>query len=180
MLLTLFYAQILRTNQRYFERKIYDISEDEISLYKLAIDSYKEASRLRPTDENYYTYSSMASLYKEIGSINKAIDIYKLMLQIKPDYIETYFPLADLYEEMEDNSNAIDIYKKAIHLIEKERKNTQMGIYTYDNDNVGWKYYHLGRLYVKAGNKVEAMKVYEALNKFHRPAAKDLFDLIDL
>ena len=55
--------------------------------YDAAIDSYKQAIKIKP--DYAEAYSNMGNALKEKGELDAAIDSYKKALKIKPDYVST-------------------------------------------------------------------------------------------
>jgi hypothetical protein len=79
-----------------------------------AIDSYKQALKIKPDYVNAY-YNMGVALHDK-GNLEAAIDSYKQVLKIKPDYAEAYYNMGNVLQKKGDLEAAIDSYKQAIKI----------------------------------------------------------------
>ena len=82
--------------------------------YKKAIESLKEAIRLKPNDAGAYYWLGFA--YAEIENYQKAIESYKEVVRLNPDFVYTYDPLGSAYFALNDYEKAIESFKEAIRI----------------------------------------------------------------
>jgi len=81
----------------------------------------------------------------ELGYYNEAVEAYKLVLRIEPDYPTAYYNLGVTYRELGRYNEAVEAYKQTI-LIQP--------------DDAG-AHYNLGEAYVKLGRYNEAVEAYK-------------------
>jgi tetratricopeptide (TPR) repeat protein len=63
----------------------------ELKKYQEAIDTYKEAIKIKP--DFHEAYCNMGVAYDELKKYQKAIDAYKEAIKIKPDFeVKNYTP----------------------------------------------------------------------------------------
>ena len=82
--------------------------------YDAAIDSYKQAIKIKP--DYAEAYSNMGNALKDKGELDAAIDNYKQAIKIKPDYAEAYSNMGNVLKEKGELNAAIDSYKQAIKI----------------------------------------------------------------
>ena len=68
--------------------------------------------------DRYFTeaYSNLAACYYEMGKDEEAVEIYKRLINIKPEIAVNYYNLGILYVFKKDYDNAIKYFKQAIRL----------------------------------------------------------------
>lgn len=59
---------------------------------------------------------AIATEYKAMNELHKALDTFLTLLQNQPDYLPTYYHLAKTYEQLGKDEEAIAIYQKGIAL----------------------------------------------------------------
>ena len=82
--------------------------------YDAAIDSYKQAIKIKP--DYAEAYSNMGNALKDKGELDAAIDNYKQAIKIKPDYAEAYSNMGNVLKEKGELNAAIDSYNQAIKI----------------------------------------------------------------
>ncbi|MHB8846553.1 MAG: tetratricopeptide repeat protein [Nitrospirota bacterium] len=122
-------------------------------------------------------YMRAADLLAEEGIENKAIAVYKKVLNIDPDKIEVNLALGDLYASKGLSGNALENYKLvADHYKKKNSMAKALGIYQKMADlnpaNVAFRV-KLAEMYIKEGMNKEAVKAY--LDASDQHVAKDAF-----
>jgi tetratricopeptide (TPR) repeat protein len=89
--------------------------------WDLAIESYTKA-----LDNLFYStpekaYYNMAAAYQGKGERAKAIDHYKMAIELKPEYVEPYLQLALLYQEQGQYTEAVHTLDQARSVMEKAK-----------------------------------------------------------
>ena len=90
-----------------------------LMLFDAAIDSYKEALKIKPDYAD--TYNNMANALKDKGDLEAAIESYKQALKINPDYAEAKADLVKLlttYIPLKENQNLIVTVNEEIRKID--------------------------------------------------------------
>jgi tetratricopeptide (TPR) repeat protein len=82
--------------------------------YDAAIDSYKQALKIKP--DYAEAYFNMGVALQEKGELNAALDSYKQALKIKPDYAKAYNNMGNALQEKVELDAAIDSYKQALKI----------------------------------------------------------------
>jgi len=82
--------------------------------YDAAINSYKQAIKIRPDYAD--TYSNMGNALKNKSELDAAIDSYKQAIKIKPDYTEAYYNMGNALRKKGELDAAIDSYQQAIKI----------------------------------------------------------------
>lgn len=59
---------------------------------------------------------AIATEYKAMNDLQKALETYLTLLQSQPDYLPTYYHLAKTYEQLGQEEEAINIYQRGIAL----------------------------------------------------------------
>jgi len=85
-----------------------------LMLFDAAIDSYKQALKIKPDYAD--AYNNMGNALKDKGDLEAAIGSYKKALKIKPDYADTYNNMGIALKDKGDLEAAIDSYKKALKI----------------------------------------------------------------
>jgi tetratricopeptide (TPR) repeat protein len=82
--------------------------------YDAAIESYKQAIKIRPDYAD--AYYNMGISLQDQGNLGEAIDSYKQAIKIKPDYAEAYSNMGNAFKDKGELEAAIDSYKQAIKI----------------------------------------------------------------
>ena len=90
------------------------VSNAGLMQFNAAIDSYKQALKIKPDYAN--AYYNMGAALKDKGDLDSAIDSYKQAINIKPDYAEAYNNMGNILKDKGDLDSAIDSYKQAINI----------------------------------------------------------------
>lgn len=122
-------------------------------------------------------YMRAADLLAEEGIENKAIAVYKKVLNIDPAKIEVNLALGDLYASKGLSGQALENYKLvADHYKKKNTMDKALGIYQKMADlnpaNVAFRV-KLAEMYIKEGMNKEAVKAY--LDASDQHVAKEAF-----
>ncbi len=142
---------------------IYQNTFEEICI--LLLDLYSKLSRFDDRNAliskayNYYLneedYNNIANLYIHIGEKDKAIEIYKKIIELDTysniDCTDYYIKIADIYKEINQECTANEYYQKAIDIYEEKLKTDDSG-------------YYLGllcNLYMIIGNKDKSVLYYK-------------------
>ena len=88
------------------------VSSAGLMQFDAAIDSYKQALKIKP--DYAEAYGNMGIALKEKGDLDASIDSYKQALKIKPDYAEAYSNMGIALNDKGDLDASIDSYKKAL------------------------------------------------------------------
>ncbi len=118
---------------RYFERQGRQDAAEKALLKAIALDSLFNAARV-----------NLAHLYHNEGNIQRAIDLFKLVITIEPGYGPGYYSLGLLYAEDNRMEEAIYYLRRAVEI---EPGNPRM-------------YYNLALAYQKLQRIREAEKTY--------------------
>ena len=90
-----------------------------LMLFDAAIDSYKQALKIKPDYAD--TYNNMGAALKDKGDLEAAIESYKQALKINPDYAEAKADLVKLlttYIPLKENQNLIVTVNEEIRKID--------------------------------------------------------------
>lgn len=98
-----------------------------------------------------YFYENLAKVYLEKEDTQRAITLYKELLNYMPENFNFTFNLASAYKLSGDIDNAIKTYKKAIEIIPTNPDT----------------YYNLGLIYTDMGKPQEAIKYYKEAIKYN-------------
>jgi len=138
---------------------------------------YQRTLRYHPDNERMQT--SLGNEYIIRGNYEKAIEAYRMAVEINPKYREAYNNLGYVYSELRRNEEALQMYKKVIELDPLfPQAYNNIGIAYSDSGNVEeaikaykkaielWPYYaeaynNLGTAYSRMGRSEEAIKAYE-------------------
>lgn len=121
-----------------------------------AIDNYRKAITLKPSEPKYYY--KLAQAYQSKGLRDEAIANYKKVIEIDPTYYWAYSKLADIYVEMGNKDRAISYYEICVFKCPRESD----------------KHYYRGRICDISGQIDEAISEYKQALK-QRP---DYFDAL--
>lgn len=151
------------------------VSPTILDLYKKAIESFKEAIRLKPDyalahDIHYklgLAYFNLSKYREATEAFREAIEAFKEAIRLKfaPLPEKAYFPyfyLGRSYSKLGMFGEAIEAYKQAIRIM--------------PDDN--WVHYELGLAYLSIGNRGMALEQYKILKQLAPVKAEELFKLI--
>ena len=82
--------------------------------FDAAIDSYKEALKIKP--DYAEAYNNMGNALQDKGDIEAAIDSFKQALKIKPDYAKAYNNMGNALNDKGDLEAAIESYQQALKI----------------------------------------------------------------
>jgi len=111
--------------------------------YDECIVNYKEALKIRPSDEE--TLFKLGYVYKLKNDNANAATFYKRAIFVNPDYKDGWFNLGLLYADENNSSGAIDAFKRVI-MIDKD---------------YGYAYYALALAYENEKDYVNAIQNYK-------------------
>jgi len=111
--------------------------------YDAAIESYKEALKIQPSDN--ITLLKVGDAYKQKNDNHNAISFYKKSVFVNPGFAQGWFNLGLAYAASENYPGAKQSFYRAINIDPK---------YSY-------AYYALAVAYEKEGDKTEAIKNYK-------------------
>ena len=115
------------------------------------------------------TYINIASVYKEQGDFQSALNYYYKSLEIlekeqNSDCINVYNSIASVYQEMGNYKEAEEIYKRALNIITRGVNNHSLNINSFD---VGTTYNNLATILRQEQRYEEAIHLYnKALEVF--------------
>lgn len=144
-------------------------------------------------------YISLASIYKETGKYDRALEIYEKAVQESPDNVSIYLNMGDIYLEKGEYSRAIDVLKKGVNLKSsmvalkmnlalaymynedfEEAKKYFMEVID-DNENIYQAYFYLGEIYNKIENNHElAVNYYDQAISYNKNYVRAYLALGDL
>ena len=109
-----------------------------------------------------WAYFHIGFCYGELEDYTKAIEAYKQVIRIDPDYADAYYNLGIAYGNIDSNKYAIEAFKQAIRI---------------DPDDA-ITHGALGLTYSLIGDKNSALNEYKILKELDIDLASELFDLI--
>lgn len=170
-------------------------SHSNLGHYKEAIESFKQAVRIKP--DYAKAYLNLGIAYAENGQHEEAIISYKNAIRIKPDYTEAHCNLGVTYARQGRRQEAIDAYKQAIRIepdLAEAHYNlgvnygklgrNQDEIVAYQQairikSDFAKAHYNLGVVYLQeVGNKGSALEEYKLLKTLDTELANKLWNLI--
>ena len=134
----------------------------------------------------------LADLYDRNAQYTEALDTYKKILALKPDYGYIYFKIGTTYDRVNQPAEAVASFNKAAKFLPNHAVlYNNMGVAygklgKFDEEVTALKKalkirprytaarYNLGITYLKKKNKKAAMQEYESLKKFDEGAAESL------
>lgn len=135
-------------------------SYDQSSMYKEAIEAYKQAIIMKPDYGDAYV--NLGLDYYRLSKYPEAIDAYTKAIKIKPDAQSIYNKLGTLYIVLGKYSLALNTFKKAITI---DPKNSSV-------------HFNLGIAYFLSGDKTAAFGEYIILNEIDKERAQNLIDVM--
>lgn len=146
------------SSKKYEEAFINEIHLDDlIMLGYIYIDLKKynnaeEVFEVVMNEDNLEAYYGFANIYERTGKEEKAIEMYKKVVDIDPNFARAYFSLAYLYDDISETMKN-----------KFEDSNVQEAIKYYNEaikyENNYWAYLNLGSIYERHNHNEEA-KVY--------------------
>ena len=135
--------QLLNSANQNFEAKNYD----------LAIEGYKEALKIQPSDN--ITLLKIGDAYKLKNDTHSAISFYKKSVFVNPGFSQGWFNLGLAYASIENYAGAKQSFYRAINI----------------DPTYSYAYYALAVAYEKEGNKSEAIKNYKLFLNYNSDEA---------
>ncbi len=77
-------------------------------------------------DDTFLNYAA-ALEYRKDNEVDKAIDVFRKIIENDPEYLPTYYQLGKLLEEKDKTSEAIDFYKKGRALAKQKNDIKTLG-----------------------------------------------------
>lgn len=111
--------------------------------YDECIVNYKEALKIRPSDEQ--TLFKLGYVYKLKNDNTNAISFYKKAIFVNPDYKDGWFNLGLIYADENNLAGAIDAFKKVVSI----------------DANYGYAYYALALAYENEKDYINAIQNYK-------------------
>lgn len=144
-------------------------------------------------------YINLATIYKETGKLDAALDIYKNAIHENPGNISIYMNMGDIYLEKEEYQEAIDILNKGVKIdtnMIAMRTNLALAYYynqdyelakevfrqvINDNPNIYQAYFYLAEIYNNVEDNYElAVNYYEQAVSYNRNYVRAYLALGDL
>jgi tetratricopeptide (TPR) repeat protein/uncharacterized RDD family membrane protein YckC len=116
---------------------------DELGRWQDAIESYKQAIRIKP--DYALAHYNLGVAYDKLGRYQDAIESSKQAIRIKPDYAEAHYNLGYCYGSLGRWQDAIESFKQAIRI----------------KPDYAEAHCYLGVAYGKLGHWQEAMEPYK-------------------
>lgn len=110
--------------------------------YENAIKSSKHAYSIT---NNYYFLVTLGNIYLTIGKKESALDIYKQVIAINPDFSHSYNIIGAIYFNLNEFDRAIEYFQTALK-------------YEPNNPSI---YFDIGKTYYKKGDKSLALEYFE-------------------
>jgi tetratricopeptide (TPR) repeat protein len=110
------------------------VSYSEFHRYQDAIESYKQAIKIKPDYAD--VYNNLGFTYSELARWQDAIEAYEQAIKIKPDYADAHYNLGITCYKLGRYQDAIESYKQAIRI----KPDLVKAHY-----NLGVAYHHLSR-----------------------------------
>ena len=82
--------------------------------YGAAIDSYKQALKIKPDFPE--AYNNMGIALKNKGNLDAAIHSYEQALKIKPDYADAYYNMGNALKDKGELDAALESYEQALKI----------------------------------------------------------------
>jgi len=143
------------------------------------------------------TYYGLGLAYAKSEDYEKAIESFKQVIRINPDYAEVHCLLGLVYAESGDYEKAIEAYKQAIHIKYDDAEvhnvlgyayvksgNYEKAIEAYKeairiNPNLAAAHNILGYAYIAVSDRSSALEEYKILKDLDKELANKLFDRIN-
>lgn len=148
-----------------------------LEAYETAVDYYRQANRKLPADLEDAPLSGhygLAETYRLMGRSDKALEIYRKILDIVPSDYESYTNIMEIYEErgeterlvsfgkeyLEDNPDAIYVYSNIAYALyeleEFEHSAEYYLLYAEHSDYPAYGYCYAAEAYLMAGDREKA------------------------
>ncbi|BAU15016.1 TPR repeat-containing protein [Leptolyngbya sp. NIES-3755] len=96
------------------------------------IPLYQQAIQRNPKGQNVITYyGGLASTFEELNQLDQAADIYRKVLQLRPNDPIVYFRLGDILQKQGQSDQAVSLYRKAAELIRADSYSSRASSYSY-------------------------------------------------
>jgi tetratricopeptide (TPR) repeat protein len=176
------FKKAIKINPNYADAHNYlGLAYSKKGMLDKAISEYKKAIKIKP--DYALAHLNLGVVYDNKGMVDEAISEYKIAISINPDFAEykiaisinpdfafAPYALGLAFGKKDMIDEKISEYKKAIKINPNDAlAHFNLGA-TYVNnkmESVGAEYlYKAGLLYLKQGNREEALNIYEALKRF--------------
>ena len=87
---------------------------ETLQMYEKAIDSYKQAIKIKPNCAD--TYFNLGNAFNSAGDLDAAIDSYKKAIRFKPDDADAFCNMGNALQSRGDLDAAIESYKQALKI----------------------------------------------------------------
>ena len=87
---------------------------ETLQMYEKAIDSYKQAIKIKPNCAD--TYFNLGNAFNSAGDLDAAIDSYKKAIRFKPDDADAFCNMGNAFQSRGDLDAAIENYKQALKI----------------------------------------------------------------
>ncbi|MDI6800431.1 MAG: tetratricopeptide repeat protein [Thermodesulfovibrionales bacterium] len=148
--------QIAESAGEYFKR---GQSNEGTKKYAYAIESYKQAVKLKP--DYFEAYVNLGLVYYRLAKYHEAIEVLGEALKIKLD-ISIQSKIGTIYIILGEYQKAVGSFKDAIN---SHPQNAELR-------------FNIGIAYLLAGDRNAAYEEYIILNKLDKEKAESLFDLL--
>jgi len=118
----------------------------KLGKYEDAMMMFREADRLDP--KNLDTISSLGVAYANLNRNADAIKQFKEAISIDPTFISAYLNLGAAYEQGRGDEKALEVYK-------------DIPRHTNSPQDIGISYIRLGDMYLRLGDKANALVYYQ-------------------
>lgn len=71
---------------------------------------------LKDSPDDSFILFAIAKEHEKLGAVNTALEYYKKLTVVDPNYVGTYYHLGKLQEEAEATDEALKIYQKGIEV----------------------------------------------------------------
>jgi tetratricopeptide (TPR) repeat protein len=161
--------------------------------YKKAEDNLKKAIAADPDDPQFYYY--LGTVYKKGNNLTDAVNYFNIAIQKNPAYAKPYFELGRIYADknkFKNTDKAVEYFSKAIEakpsysqaydglaMVLKEKRQFTDAIEAGKKAVANEKrskaresiyQYHLGEIYLEAGQYNNAIQAFEACIKLSKNA----------
>jgi tetratricopeptide (TPR) repeat protein len=163
------FKKAIKINPNYADAHNYlGLAYSKKGMLDKAISEYKKAIKIKP--DYALAHLNLGVVYDNKGMVDEAISEYKIAISINPDFAFAPYALGLAFGKKDMIDEKISEYKKAIKINPNDAlAHFNLGA-TYVNnkmESVGAEYlYKAGLLYLKQGNREEALNIYEALKRF--------------
>lgn len=134
----------------------------ELSKYRDALNSYKEAVKIDPMHID--SLLRIAICHRELNEFQEAVQTYFEIIKVDQKNAQAYVGVAEILLEMNAENDSYNFFNKAIAL---------------DNENIG-AYIGLGNIFSQKGDILQATKFYEIAHDKEPNDPTVIFNLVDI